>query len=35
MEFFRQSDLAQLLEAAKGPCVSLYMPTHIAGEDQQ
>ena len=35
MTALRTEDLALLLEAREGPCVSLYMPTHRKGRDVQ
>jgi release factor family 3 len=35
MDAFSRADLRELLEAAAGPCVSLYMPTHRGGAEVQ
>ncbi len=35
MDTFAMSDLRQLTEAHEGPCVTVCMPTHVAGADGQ
>src|SRR5436189_6257667 len=33
MDRIRRTDLQELLEPRKGPCVSLFMPMHLTGRD--
>ena len=35
MDILKQKDLQQLLETSEELCVSMYMPTHRVGREQQ
>jgi hypothetical protein len=35
MDLFELSDLTRLIQSNHGPCVTIMMPTHLSGPDQE